>query len=397
MHQGITSRMVWLSMIAGILFGIFLVNIQAQEITIRENPNRDVSLKNEVKHAIEKGLDWFKKNQNENGYWSQEAYPALTALVLTAFMGDPEGTYKSGEDPIIKKGFDYLKRYIKPDGGIYGKDLASYNTAVSIMAFQAASDPAYLPILKNARNFLIGLQGDFDIKGKIDSPYDGGVGYGDKYNHSDMSNTSFALEAIYYTKYLDDLPDANKELKKLDWAAAIKFIERCQHLPGTNDQPWASDDPQNKGGFIYFPGDSKAGEMQLPNGKTALRSYGSISYAGLLSYAYADLKKDDPRVTAVYEWLQKNYTLDENPGMGEEGLFYYYHLMAKALSILNIDEIQLANGQKVNWRTDLAKKLLNLQSPEGFWANDNGRWWEKDPVLVTSYATIAMEIIYRGL
>ncbi len=137
--------------------------------------------------------------------------------------------------------------------------------------------------------------------------------------------------------------------------------------------------------------------MKLPDGKTALRSYGSISYAGLLSYIYAHLEKDDPRVLAAYEWLQKNYSLDENPCLGQQGLYYYYQMMSKALSAYGAHKLQLADGRKVNWRKDLALRLLNLQQPDGFWINENGRWWERDPVLVTSYAIITLEIVYRGL
>jgi squalene-hopene/tetraprenyl-beta-curcumene cyclase len=72
--------------------------------------------------------------------------------------------------------------------------------------------------------------------------------------------------------------------RDLNWSAAIQFIQRCQNLPTHNPEKWASDDPQNKGGFIYAPGESKAGQTNLPSGRVALRSYGSMSYAGLLSY-----------------------------------------------------------------------------------------------------------------
>jgi squalene-hopene/tetraprenyl-beta-curcumene cyclase len=313
-------------------------------------------------------------------------------------MGEPLGHFKAKQPPFVQKGYEYLLQCVRPDGGVYVRDLANYNTAVSVMAFQVANDPSYKPVLKKARDFIIGLQSDFDEKGKIDSTYDGGVGYGGRYQHSDMSNTMFALEAIYYTRYLkQDVKPEEIGLKELNWPAVIKFIERCQNLPSHNDQPWASDDPTNRGGFVYFPGNSKAGEMKLASGKTALRSYGSISYAGLLSYIYAQMDRDDPRVKAVCDWLQRNYTLEENPGMGQQGLYYYYHTMAKALSIYGVKELTLVDGGTIVWRRDLTLKLLDLQKGEGFWVNDNGRWWEKDPVLVTSYAVIALEILYRGL
>ncbi|MDG2125860.1 MAG: cycloartenol synthase, partial [Verrucomicrobiales bacterium] len=183
----------------------------------------------------------------------------------------------------------------------------------------------------------------------------------------------------------------------LDWDAAISFVSRCQNLTATNDQPWASDDPDNKGGFIYFPGDSKSGEQQLAGDQVALRSYGSMSYAGLLSLIYAKLDPSDQRIVAVLDWLKKNYTLEENPGLNGQGLFYYYHSMAKALRILNIDQLTLADGTRVDWRKDLSTKLMDLQQPDGSWVNPTGRWWENDPVLVTSYAVLTLEHIHRSL
>jgi squalene-hopene/tetraprenyl-beta-curcumene cyclase len=212
-----------------------------------------------------------------------------------------------------------------------------------------------------------------------------------------MSNTLLALEAIYYSKRLvtdQSLADA----KDLNWEAAIHFLQSCQNLPSHNKEPWASDDQKNKGGFIYYSGRSNAGaETNAATGRTALRSYGSISYAGLLSYIYADLRQDDPRVKAVVEWLKSNYTLEENPGMGQAGLFYYYHTMAKALNASGMEDIELPNTKHVNWRQDLALKLMQLQQRDGSWSNENVRWWEKEPALVTCYALLSLEMLWRGL
>ncbi|MEW6427110.1 MAG: prenyltransferase/squalene oxidase repeat-containing protein [Thermodesulfobacteriota bacterium] len=373
-------------------------NGRAEEGKLVAAPARDLSLKLEIGHAIDKALTWFTAQQNPAGHWSQPEYPALTGLVLTGYMGEPSGAVKANPPEAVVKGYQYLLQCVKPDGAIYVKDMANYNTSVAIMALLASYDPSYEPIIRRARNFIVGLQDDFDRPGELDNPLDGGIGYGGTYKHSDMSNTYYALEALHYTKFLSSDAGADATpLKDLNWQAAIRFIERSQNLPESNDQPWASGDPENRGGFVYFPGDSKAGEVETGDGKKALRSYGSISYAGLLSYIYADLRPDDPRVKAVLDWLARHYTLEENPGMGQEGLFYYYHTMAKGLSAAGIDTLTLADGRRVNWRKELAKKLLDLQHADGSWVNPTGRWWEKDPVLVTAYATIIMEILHRGL
>ncbi|NTU42173.1 MAG: terpene cyclase/mutase family protein [Nitrospirales bacterium] len=359
----------------------------------------DVSFKNEVENAIGKGLTWLASQQKGGGWWAQEEHPALTALVLTSFQGDPTKFYLNKYGEQINKGYSYLLKNVKPDGSIYGKDVyVNYNTAVCAMALVFASRPEYENVIKKARAFLIGSQHDEGEAGMGDSPYDGGIGYGRTDKNPDLSNTVLALEAIYYTRYLKTEMGKDQESKDLNYKAALQFITRTQQLPGYNDQPWVSDDPDNKGGFVYFPGNSRAGEMKTEEGKTALRSYGSMSYAGLLSYIYAQMDKNDPRVKAVYDWLTRHYTLDENPGFGANGQYYYYYTMTKALTLYGANSITLKDGRTINWRYELAQRLMDLQKPDGFWVNDkSSRWWENDPVLVTSYTVMALEMMWRGL
>ncbi|MFN7140834.1 MAG: cycloartenol synthase, partial [Limisphaerales bacterium] len=326
-------------------------NIFAQSRTAPRDPNLSIRL--EIQRAIDRGLSWLEKNQNPDGTWSTGEQAALTALPLLAFKSDPSGRYRTNEPAFIRKSYSFLEKCAQPDGSIYHKkELLTHNTALSVLAFTAAQDPKYTDIIRRGRNFLIASQTDFGGKGEMDNVFDGGVGYGPKYEHSDMANTLAALEAIYYSReYLND--QKGQPEKELDWAAAIQFLQNCQNLPSHNKQEWASDDPENKGGFVYYPGHSMAGETNLSSGRTALRSYGSASYAGLLSYIYADLKQDDPRVKAVYDWLQRNYTLEENPGMGAQGLYYYFHTMSKALSALEVDRLKTADGTEVKWRNEL--------------------------------------------
>lgn len=362
-------------------------------------PTLDKSFRLEIQHAIDRGIRWLRENQNEQGWWSTPDHPAVTALALMAIQGDPSATDRNSPPSWTQQSYRFILDSRQEDGGLYRKGLVTYNTSLSLLALLAANEPEYEPIMRKARAFLTGLQSDFNEKGETDSPFDGGIGYGSSYEHSDMGNTLQALEALYYSRHLARDADATRsETKDLDWKAAIHFLENCQNLTAYNEQPWASDDPSNKGGFVYYPGLSKAGtETNSATGRVALRSYGSISYAGLLSYIYAQLEKDDPRVQAVLDWLEKNYTLEENPGMGAQGLFYYYHTMSKALSIYGADKLKLADGTEVDWKERLAMRLINLQKTDGSWLNDrHGRWWEKDPALVTSYAILTLEHILNA-
>merc|ERR1711918_331622 len=117
---------------------------------------------------------------------------------------------------------------------------------------------------------------------------------------------------------------------------------------------------------------------------------------GLLSFIYADLSEGDPRVVAALEWLGRNYTLEENPGMEAQGLYYYYHTMAKALGAQGVSQLKSPDG-KVDWRPDLALELINRQREDGSWINDTARWWENDRALVTGYALKTLAIIHRTL
>ena len=70
--------------------------------------------------------------------------------------------------------------------------------------------------------------------------------------------------------------------------------------------------------------------------------------------------------------------------------------MAKALTAAEVDQLQTKDGP-VNWRKDLALRVLNFQNADGSWFNENNRWWEKDPALVTSYGMLTLGMIDRGL
>lgn len=352
--------------------------------------DRYESLRQEIRQAIARGNAWLKNQQKPEGHWDDPELPALTALALNAAVRDPSLGKTDKLPEHLDKGYAWLIAQQKEDGGIYNRGLSVYNTAASVTALMAADRKDFEPAIVRARKHLIDNQWDIDKQEETDNKNDGGVGYGSKNTHTDLSNTYLAIEALALSKQV--IEDGNHgDQPELDWDAAVKFLSRCQNLEETNDQDWASNDPQNKGGFIYTPGDSKAGEMKTADGRVALRSYGSMSYAGLLSLIYAKVSADDPRVKAVKEWLTKNYTLDENPGMGKQGLYYYFQTMSKALTAANVDDLETEDGRKIDWRAELGDKLLASQREDGSWVNDNGRWMESNPVLVTAYTVLSLE------
>ena len=80
--------------------------------------------------------------------------------------------------------------------------------------------------------------------------------------------------------------------------------------------------------------------------------------------------------------------------MGAAGLYYYLHLMSKGLTAAGIQELETADGKKIDWAREAAEKILKLQAPDGSWMNsESARWMEKDPVLVTSYCLMSLELL----
>jgi squalene-hopene/tetraprenyl-beta-curcumene cyclase len=326
---------------------------------------------------IERGVAYLKSAQADDGSFSPDAGPGITAIAATAMLVNGQ----SPDDPALAKALAYVEKHLHPDGGVYaeGSTHKNYETCIAMMCFDAANaDGRYDEMLKRAEAFVKKEQWDEEERlSPADLAY-GGAGYGSQ-SRPDLSNTSFLIEAL---KTVGDSPE-DPAIQR-----ALIFVSRCQNLPTQhNETEFPTKNPD--GGFYYTiaaGGSSQAG----PTDNGGLRSYGSMTYAGLKSMIYAGVGKDDERVKAALAWIGKNYALDENPGMGDAGLYYYYHTFAKALAAVGEPQLRDAEGVAHDWKQDLVATLAASQQSNGSWVNKNERWLEGDPNLVTSYALLAL-------
>jgi len=330
--------------------------------------------------VAEKGVNYLiTKGQAADGSFTKQAGIGITALCTSALLRNGRGP----NDPAVAKSLKFLESQVQPDGGIYGGEksfLRNYETCVGLLCFKEANaDKRYDKIIANADKFLRGLQiDDKDGKTKADLDY-GGVGYGGK-GRPDLSNTAFLVEAIVAA-------GAGPEDENVQ--QALIFISRCQNLESEhNTSPLAA--KINDGGFYYTLVNDGEGPDSKKSPDGGLRSYGSMSYAGFKSMLYAGLKPDDPRVKAAVTWLRKHYDLKANPGLNDAGLFYYYHLLSKALSVHGEDQFTDDKGKAHDWRAELVAELAGRQNADGSWVNKNRQWLETDPNLVTAYALLAL-------
>lgn len=323
------------------------------------------------------GIAFLRNTQGDDGSWTTDATSGITGLVVLGLL---QGGLPA-EDPAVAKGLKKLESYAQPDGGLYAPDSShrNYETAIALMAFAAANkDGRYKNRIAAAEKFLRGLQWDQGEGIEDADPAFGGAGYG-KHKRPDLSNTQFLLDALKAAGAKSDDPAVQN---------ALKFVSRCQNLETEhNTTPFAA--KVDDGGFYYSPaagGSSQAG----PTDNGGLRSYASMTYAGLKSMIYAGVKPDDPRVKAARAWIARNYSLEENPGLGQTGIYYYYHTFAKTMAAAGGDTFEDARGKKHEWRTELVARLASLRKANGSWVNSADRWNEGDPNLVTAYALMAL-------
>ncbi len=366
------TSLLWLALIVGVL--------PAQD---KAGPSAM-----EWEDVVSKAAQFVRSSQEKNGGWSTEKTPGITGIVLSGLLKTRKAT---PSDPVAAKALGYIENLVNPEKKhIAGKDpkvqLLNYVTSINVMALANANKAdKYTPVIGDAVEFLKKLQWDDGENIDPKNPFFGGVGYDSK-SRPDLSNFNKFVDAMEAA----GIPRDDPALKK-----GIVFLNRSMNNadPEVNDQPWAK--AINDGSFIYTPALGGATKTQdAPNPDGGLPGYGSMTYAGIKSMIYCGVPKDDPRIKKAYAWIQKNYTVDANPGMpavrSQWGLYYYYHTMAKCLDALELDYVVDDKGVKHDWRKDLTQALLKRQKADGSFQNDTANWMEADPNLVTGYALLAL-------
>lgn len=361
---------------------------------------------------ISRAISYLRTQQDAaTGGWSVAPQgrgpnlPAISGLVVQGMLADPA---IDDRDPAVRAGLDYILSFRQPNGSICDQILSNYNTAICLSALAQSKRTDVAEAIVPAQNFIRSTQWseqsiDHPETGRVDPshPFYGGIGYGHS-ERPDLSNLAIALEG---------LADSGVASDDAAFKRATTFLQRLQMADSVNDMDYA--DGSFQGGFIYSTspsgselgaGESKAGliDESLIDGTTVsrLRAYGSMTYAGFKSYIYANLDRDDPRVTLAYDWIRQHYTLQENPGAGTDGMYYYFVTFARALDAWGLPTIDTINpdgtpGETRDWANDLVDRLAELQNPDGSFKVIDDRWMEDNPVLITAYSLVALQHAVR--
>ncbi len=232
-----------------------------------------------IEASIAKGAKFLLANQQADGHFSDAQMPALTALPLWALSGcgDTSETVVEAK----KKAAKFVLGTQRDDGGFYvpkpgrgGSGLGNYNTSVCLSALFDSKLAPTAPLLK-AREYVASSQ----LTG--DDTMAGGFGY-DKISrrrYADLSNTSYALSAMAKTASLEEFREGGKRVD-LDWDKALAFVENLMKKEGPD-----------AGGAAYNDRTPQGGTETNAQGKVALRAYGAMTYAAVLSMCSAKLDK----------------------------------------------------------------------------------------------------------
>lgn len=287
--------------------------------------------------AIEKGLDYLRKTQDETtGIWPGRYPIGIAGLAALAFLNQGIGE----SDPQVAATIKYIISQQGEDGR-FG-DPPGYVTAIAITALKATGNHAYDEVIRKAKDYYVNNQNA-----------DGGWRYNPSYTTSDHSVHQWGVLGLYEAYEFLGLPRNDTT-----WENARRYLTTTQ-----NDD----------GGWGYELGGS----------------YGSMTAAGMWSSFYCGIPSSDSGTQKALNWIANNYTWDGNPGKGS-WLRYYQYTMAKALTLNGKRAVVDANGVSHDWYKELSTKLLAEQQDDGRWTG--GEWGYEGDELVTAYVLLILEL-----
>ena len=129
-------------------------------------------------------------------------------------------------------------------------------------------------------------------------------------------------------------------------------------------------------------------------GKTddgGLRSYASMTYAGLKSMIYAGLDQDDPRVKAALTYISQALHPRREPGPGPAGAVLLLPHLRQGDGRARQADARRRHGQSpTTGGPSWSPPWRSAQQPDGGWVNPADRFMEGDPNLVTAYGLLAL-------
>lgn len=320
----------------------------------------------QVRLAMEQGRQFLKNRQKPNGSWdemSSEERCGATALVILALVSCGE----SRDSAAVQRGIKFLRSFPGSKAG------RNYSIALQTMAF-CVVDPVKDKMLISTNVELL-EKNQVHQKG---SPHDGGWDYTPGSARTDLSNSQFAILALYEAERV------GVKVSDDTWFRAYRY--------------WS--DTQN----INFPSTGSWGYVPSSDGKGSTDQRGSMTCAGLASLIITSgiLEKGSAIVEGEkiicfrqqnkpaadklrlgFKWISDHFSVSKNPGI--EGTYLYYYLYA-------LERVGRMTNQRFignhDWYREGTDKLLNLRDKV------DGSW--REGTLIDSQTAMALLFLSKG-
>lgn len=371
----------------------------------------------QVKKAIERGVNWLRKRQTGDGDWGEISGGKLYGGGEGKGYGHPAGCTAlslytllkcglSPRDPTITKGFKHLQgsdELYKPGG--------SYETSVLLLAVAATADQAKTlkasdkkmsqqkatlsgPMRKWAQDLVDHLLTKRQTRAWR---YNHPKGVTPPGGNEDLSSTQLATLGLFYAHRL------GIRVKDQVWEDIMSYALDQQDETG-EDVAWAGEKaPWQSRGFAYIKGQPDASEGKATGGMTAcgvailMMSRFALSDGGkkqALWDARPDKDKVQKAVNDGLAWLDKNYSPFNNPHKTEGNIYHMYYLYAfeRMMDLAFGTGKQLLN--KHMWYSDMGQQILDRQAEDGSWKT--GTTLEPGEVQDTCFALLFLKRATKG-
>jgi len=305
----------------------------------------------QVRGAIEQGVEFLRKRQNNGGSWNghPEQPGGVTALCVLALLnsGVP------ADDPQIVSAMNYL-RALKPE--------KVYASALIVMACSAADAKQNAGNIKTHALWL-------ESKQVTQGALKGGWAYDEPNGRPDNSNTQFAILGLHEA----ERARVNVVIKNSTWANALSY--------------W-TDGQNNDGSWGYFNSGQAFGRDLPGTGSMTCAGVASVTIAQARLSGEEDAKLDangisccrihktDTSVERGLTWLGKHFTVRTNPsslaGAGVGWTLYYLYGIERIGRLTGRRFFYGNQGRPHDWYREGAEHLVRNQSvADGRWVDNN--------------------------
>ena len=304
---------------------------------------RVAELTPQAEAAIDRGLRYLAKNQNQDGSWGKRYPAAITGLTMMAFMLKGYFPEKGQYSKQLDRGLLWLLKRGKEGGGyLGGTSQGMYEHALATLALSEvwgmSNREEVRDILKRAVTVILRAQNP-----------EGGWRYQPQPLDADISVTVMQIVALASAQEAGILVPA-QVIKK-----AIEYVKSCQN--------------RFEGGFSYTRGGSNPTLSSSAAGLTSLLMCGD---------------RESAAAKKGIEYLRK---LPDSEFDNTKFYTYGHYYAVQAM-------YQAGEGYYQEWYPKIHDALLKKQRDDGSWQGDGG---ESDYCFGTSMAILILGVPYRFL